>query len=616
MKAPNTIVPLALSCTADKTFFASLLFVLVHLGCLTYASFAASPISDEPAHLVAGIHVWRTGNHSLFCVNPPLVKQIAAIPALIVGYRGPDKLFDEYSNTLRTEYRRGRVFIHENGSEGVRLITYGRLLTMLFSLVGYFTVVLWATDLYGSRAGLFAAALWSVSPTILGHVPLLTSDGAGMALGVCAWYWFRRFLVNPGGLQILVLAAVTSLAILAKLTWLLLIPLLGAFVLLEAWGLPWMRLLTADSQGAISSRWVRFRGMAIVFALVYALLQVGYGFDDFGRRLDDIDFHSHALGGHDLSEQTTGNRFRGQWYGQIPVPFCADIVRGLDQQRRDFEHYPASYLNGEFRSTGWWYYYLYAAFFKEPVGFLVLLAMRIAFTALTSYGRIIDREEAFLLCPAIAVGVLVSSQTGMNHHYRYFMPLLPFVLVYVSGLMKSVGPVPRLRFWAGTAMICYAGVSVIGQFPYTIGYFNEFAGGPKHGWKHLDDSSTDWGQGLWALESWMKKHSEADDVVVAAWQLTLDPREFGIPAVPHRPYTMMDSFPALVDRDRPILRKGVYVFSMNVICRKEYQVFHRFPIEESIGGAYVVMRLGKLDADDLNRQRKHWYLLRGAEPPW
>jgi hypothetical protein len=48
-------------------------------------------------------------------------------------------------------------------------------------------------------------------------------------------------------------------------------------------------------------------------------------------------------------------------------------------------------------------------------------------------------------------------------------------------------------------------------FPHHLSYFNPLAGGPRHGYRHLVDSSFDWGQDLPALAAWRDARAAAGD---------------------------------------------------------------------------------------------------------
>lgn len=400
-----------------------------------YSSWAVSPVNDEPAHLVAGIHIWRTGRYDLYCVNPPLVKQLAAVPAIILGYPGPDSLFDATETIYRTEFSRGRQFLSVDPARAIRLILYGRLICLPLGVIGLLTVVRWATSLYGKPAGYCAGLLWCASPTMLGQAPLIVADSAATSLGVLASYAFWRFLHRPDWRNTLFTGLSFGFCLLTKTFWIelfLLWPLL-----LLAWQITRHKHCTkdetqvgADHAGA-NPKYLPWLRLALIFALAVAVVNLGYGFSGFGTRLGDFEFHSSALNGKPAESFADNlepaNRFRGSWLGEIPIPFPADFIRGIDIQRRDFEIYPSGYLRGTFRVNGWWYYYLYALGVNESLGILLLIATALVWTLASASARHQIRDELILLAPAVAVFVLVSSQTRMNHYFRYVLPALPYL---------------------------------------------------------------------------------------------------------------------------------------------------------------------------------------------
>ena len=44
------------------------------------------------------------------------------------------------------------------------------------------------------------------------------------------------------------------------------------------------------------------------------------------------------------------------------------------------------------------------------------------------------------------------------------------------------------------------------MYPHYLAYFNRLAGSPRNGYKHLVNSSLDWGQDLPGLKRWLKEH--------------------------------------------------------------------------------------------------------------
>ena len=109
-----------------------------------------------------------------------------------------------------------------------------------------------------------------------------------------------------------------------------------------------------------------------------------------------------------------------------------------------------------------------------------------------------------LAAPATCVFVLVSSQTGFNHHYRYVLPTYPFVFILISGVLVVCGSkiMKRVAF----SLICLQMVSVLWIAPHWLSYFNELCGGPASGRRWLSDSNVDWGQDLYALVEWKERN--------------------------------------------------------------------------------------------------------------
>ncbi len=68
--------------------------------------------------------------------------------------------------------------------------------------------------------------------------------------------------------------------------------------------------------------------------------------------------------------------------------------------------------------------------------------------------------------------------------------------------------------------------------PNYLAYFNELAGGPRQGYKHLVDSSLDWGQDLPALQEWLAKNNPDNRPVYLAYFGTEDPGYYGVNAFP------------------------------------------------------------------------------------
>src|SRR5690606_38144365 len=136
--------------------------------------------------------------------------------------------------------------------------------------------------------------------------------------------------------------------------------------------------------------------------------------------------------------------------GRLPVPIPKQYLLGMDVQKSDFEYYgQPSYLRGEWKHGGWWYYYLYGLAVKTPHGtqFLLLLAIVTLAWPWHSWNHPQDhrlspqahglrpvgwRDLTILITPALTILTLVSSQLEFNHHVRYVLPVLGFTFVFIG----------------------------------------------------------------------------------------------------------------------------------------------------------------------------------------
>jgi hypothetical protein len=481
-----------------------------HAGLLGYSAWCHSPLFNEAGHLASGLYTWQTGRFELFRVNPPLVRTIAAAPVALIAPR-MDWDFEAIERSLRHESDAGRQFLKDNQHRALLYVRIARLVCIPLSLLGGLVCWRWSTELFGKASGLVALVLWSFSPYILGHASLITADAHGAAMGVAALYLFWRWLRSPRFLSAALAGILLGLAILAKMTLLVFVPLLLVLWYVDFDKRPWPAMLKTWKRDACV--------LLTVFATSLLVINAGYLFRGTLRPLGEYTFTSKEF--RDLA----GTRDRGlddeggdvSWVARIPVPLPEDFVLGVDIQKGDFEFGKRCYLRGQWRDDrGWWYFYLYALLVKVPLGTLALgLVALWTWTCHRSYRA--DRvSEAMLLLPAMAVLLLVSSQTRMTIHSRYLLPAFPFAFIWISRVGRSFS----LKHFGVRGLTClllgWVVTSSLYCYPHSLSYFNELAGGPRRGHEHLLDSNTGWDQDLLFLKKWIEDHPEATPLKLAS----------------------------------------------------------------------------------------------------
>jgi hypothetical protein len=430
---------------------------------LAYSATKHSPTLNEPGHLAAGLSHLKFQRFEVYCVNPPLVHFAAALPVIIAGHEEDWSAFQETAGS-RPEFKLGSDFIKANGKRSIWLFTIARWACIPFSLIGGLFCFFWSRSLWNSNAaGLVTLFLWCFEPNILAHGELITPDAAACAFGAGASFLFWRWLKKPTWSRSVAAGAVMGLALLAKTSWIILFglwPSLWIFWSFTELG-DRLRHVTAPNPGlatADQSPWSPLKQAGQLLALLVLALYVvnlGYGFDHSLTRIKDFTFVSKALTGLPKAG-TPGNRFQATWLGEIPVPVPKQFLQGIDLQKKDFEAYgQPSYLRGEWKTGGWWYYYAYGLAVKTPHGFQLMLLLAAATTIAQwrqqSARRAINaaakpeftatpRDLVVLLAPAAAVLGLVSSQLEFNHHVRYVLPVLAFSSIFAGGVGRWFNP--------------------------------------------------------------------------------------------------------------------------------------------------------------------------------
>ena len=562
--------------------------LVTHAVLLAYSATQNSPVRDEVGQLPAGISHWTYGRYELYRVNPPLMRMVAALPSLAVGYKEDWHSFDSDLHA-RPEFAVGRDFVRANGSDWFRLYLLGRWACIPFCLLGAVVCYRWALELWGPPAGFVSLALWCFCPNILGHGQLIMTDAAAAAMGASAAYTFWRWLERPTWPRAALAGCALALAELTKTTWIVLVliwPLIWVFSVLARRG----RRSTND-EAAQRRPWIEAGQMATVFAIALFALNLVYGFRGTLRPLGRYHFVSGTLSGVAApapipagpatgvqpAPSGEGNRFRSTLLGALPVPLPAAYVQGIDLQRRDFERLHPAFLAGHWKMGGWWYYYLWALLVKLPIATLCLVVTAAAAALCTKAYRADWCSECCLVLPPLAVLLLASSQTALHSHFRYVLPVLPFVYVSVSRVGRALTLGHRALGIFVIVSVVAAIAGGLRNYPHTLSFANVLFGGPSGGARQLAGSNIDWGQDMFALRRWSEAHPHARPLYVACDHI-LDPAAFAIAA---------DELPPAAATRPPA---GWYAISTNELHAESGRYrwfFGQKPIDRAGGSIYL-----------------------------
>jgi hypothetical protein len=142
-----------------------------------------------------------------------------------------------------------------------------------------------------------------------------------------------------------------------------------------------------------------------------------------------------------------------------------------------------SYLLGQLRLGGWWYYYLVALAIKSPIALILAVAVGL----FACWER---RTRNGLLPVAFCLGILlVAMMSSINIGVRHVLPIYVGVSV-IGGL--GLLPLARTSVLLSAVLGVWMAISGALVHPGYLSYFNEVAG--AHPEDFIDDSDTEWEQ--------------------------------------------------------------------------------------------------------------------------
>jgi hypothetical protein len=435
---------------------AGLIAVGVALIASTYGTLNST--SDEPAHVDSGMEVLQFGSYTYELQHPPLARIAVALGPYLAGMR---------EKTHRDVEREGFMTVFQDGNEILyadgqywRNLTLARMGVLPFFVLLCVVTFAWARRWFAPEAGLWAVALLICTPPILGHAGLATLDLACAATVVTALYALVRWLEEPGGRRAAWFGAALALACLVKFSS---VPFLGAcFVAALFWKRP------------------AVKDCAIAASTAFVLLWAGYGFE--------VGSLGPVWGAHPKIEGVLTEHpvLRPLWDAAMgaPLPF-PKLVLGMRDVVRHNGLGHGSYLLGEYRTTGWWYFFPVVVAVKTPIALLALAGL--ALWKLRTW-----QQKLTAVLPLAILLVCLPSQIDLG--VRHVLSIFPLLAILASGTLGW-----GRRFRLPLVLLTLTIADAARTHPDYIAYFNQLAG--THPERILAESDLDWGQDLNRLSS-------------------------------------------------------------------------------------------------------------------
>jgi len=457
-----------------------LVLPLLFAGLVAHTAWDKSPTWDEPGYLGLGPYLTDHGRWDVPGAgsHPPLAYYLQGLPFLNPVYALVEAHWAYPVDTVRdlsfvrsADVDRGNAIMMDPRYDGEILLWWCRMSCLVIAAGLFYCLWRWARDLYGTTGATVALGAACLSPNLIAHAGLVTTDFSLAGTYFCAFYGLRRFLQQPDCRRLLLAGVFGGLALASKLSALLWVPtttLLLVFTILT--GPLEVRNRLATWAGPVSrSRLRPWVGSAVALAALLLIAAVVL------------------------------------WvlYGFRVMPFWTVLT----SQLWDLSCGHEAYLFGRYSTEGWWYYFPIAFLVKTPVPTL-LLGFWGVMTLVRDDANRWD-HGLLLLPPAVFFSAFILSE-GKALGLRYLLPIYPFLFVVAGATMQTAWSTTRR--WRRRAVIGLCAALLLttaGIHPDHLAYFNDMAGGPDGGHRILVDSNLDWGQDLKGLKTWMDERGVA-----------------------------------------------------------------------------------------------------------
>ena len=517
---------------------------------------------DELAHLTRGYSYAMTEDYRLGPPHPPLAHIWASLPGRGLAVKFPP--LDQDAWRTSDPWVIGREFFYYRNLGNAEIIDTllfrGRAMIAVLSAALGIAVFVWSRRLFGTAGALISLTLYAFSPTMLAHAHLVTTDCAVALFFMCSlgtiWWMLHRLTLA----SVLCSAAALAGLFLSKMSAVMIIPV-GVVLLV-------MRLIRREPLTArfgkrtweVASRSKRFGlymcVMVFWIAVVWTAIWAAYGFRyEAMRSTADGEQRFYSPNGvpegktvweHQLRKLPTMQRVT-PWLREhrvLPEAYIYSAVLSQQTARGRM-----SFLNGDVDIFGFRWFFPYAFAVKTPLPLFGILGAALAVPLYMRSGRgksgkddvgaprtapwgFIYRTAPLWVFFVLYWAASISSHLNIGH--RHILPTYPVLFIFcgsIAAYLHARSQVVRALAPVLCGLFVLAGLSI---YPNYLAYFNWFAGGPRHAWRHLVDSSLDWGQDLPGLAACLDSHPSGDvgDVYVAYFGSgkELAVRHFGIEA--------------------------------------------------------------------------------------
>ncbi|MEE8170046.1 MAG: hypothetical protein V3T70_05810, partial [Phycisphaerae bacterium] len=517
--------------------------LLIHYNLAVSSSAGKTLIYDEVVHIPKAAAIALYGDFRLDPTHGPLTHLWAGLPLRFIDFKFPDR--EQGSSAEQWVQSNGWLIGHQLfnsttlNNDVPKILRCTRMMIALFSVALGLIVFVWSRRLFGDYGGLISLTLFAFDPTMLAHGRLVTTDLASGLFFTASMGALWSVSHRLTWIRLIATVLAVGGLFLAKFAAVLLVILGGALIgirvlsrtpmVFALWGKP------RELRGRVR-RLAALLGLSGVLVITTAALiwtAFGWRWSPFADGAATPEaYRSAALaGGNDYFYPSRRPEGMTRW---DQVTQSGGVEARVSRWIHDHRLLPDAYIFGYIalrktmnrrdafvagrRSlTGWWWFFPYAFLIKTPLPTLIMLLIASTAVVLRRLSRLPDgpagrlrlRDGLYRTAPLwtlLAVYGFFSITTNVNIGHRHILPIYPAVLILAgaaAGWVQTRAAWSRLMPAAVAVLIVPASLLV---YPHYLAYFNVLIGGPRNGYKHLIDSSLDWGQDLDNWAKWAREH--------------------------------------------------------------------------------------------------------------
>ncbi len=555
--------------TAVQAVLAGCALLAFGVSCYS-AAWTKNGTYDEVAHVSTGCSFWRMGDFRM-APEAVLAQRWLSLPVYLGPFETP--ALDHPAWRQAADWQFADEFVYQGDNDADAIFRRARAMNVILGIALGVVVWRWSASLFGEPGGLVSLGLFAFSPTMLAHAGLATIDvAAGLGFTACSWtLWGILHRVTPW--RVLASALLLGGFFVTKFSVVVMVPIAAALVA--------VRLLAGGPLeiqfGRFSRQVVNLRGQAAwivglisvhaVVAWIVIWAAFSFRFAMFNNALPGNPAPERLIW-FELEEGATGAvRQTVEWAIEsrlLPEGYLLAFLNTIAGSELR-----ATFLNGHYSETGFVSFFPYCLGVKTPLPLFGLLCLSLLGATYacrhdprawvhgqpprqTQSSRLrCALSVAYALTPLWALLVVywsfaIGSKINIGH--RHILPTYPAMFVLAGGSacwLRRGAKDPRVSLAAGwpSRMLAGSTVAFLSLFiaeslltwPHYLAYFNVAAGGSANGYKHLVDSSLDWGQDLRALKAWLDENGHqgpASQPVYLAYFGTADPEYYNICATP------------------------------------------------------------------------------------